>query len=123
MGEWTSENPFNPDVFGTYTYTADLIVPDAFNNTNNLKATQKINYLQETPAYNSKDRSMEWLDRGVIAMKSTDGIFISWRLLASEYGTDIAFNIYRNGTKINAAPSPIRRTMSTRTARKAIFTV
>ena len=104
VGEWTSENPFNPDVFGTYTYTADLVVTDAFNNTNNLKATQKINYLKETPAYNSKDRSMEWLDRGVIAMKSTDGIFISWRLLASEYGTDIAFNIYRNGTKINAEP-------------------
>lgn len=47
---------------------------------------------------------MEWLDRGVVALKSDDGIFVSWRLLASEYGEDISFNIFRNFEKINAQP-------------------
>ena len=105
VGEWTSDNPFNPDVFGTYTYTAELIVADAFSNINNVKATQTVNYLEETPAYNSVDRSMEWLDRGLVAVRAQEGgIFLSWRLLATEYGQDIAFHVYRNGAKITSEP-------------------
>ena len=112
VGEWTSENPFDPEVFGTYTYTADLIVTDAFNNINNVKATQSINYLAETPAYNSVDRSMEWLDRGLVAVRAEEGgIFLSWRLLASEYGQDIAFHVYRNGTKITSEPLTTKTNM------------
>ena len=48
-------------------------------------------------------RQMEYLDRGLVAAKADDGVFISWRL----FGTDpqnIAFNIYRDGTKINSTP-------------------
>lgn len=48
-------------------------------------------------------RQMEYLDRGVVAVKVSNGVFISWRM----FGTDpqnIAFNLYRNGTKINSAP-------------------
>lgn len=42
---------------------------------------------------------MEALDRGLVAVKSSDGIFLSWRLLGTEsYGT--SFNVYRNGVKI-----------------------
>lgn len=47
---------------------------------------------------------MEWLDRGVVALNNGSGMFISWRLLASEYGSNIAFNVYRNDVKINAQP-------------------
>lgn len=48
-------------------------------------------------------RQMESLDRGVVAVKTTDGVFLSWRLNADEwYGT--TYNVYRNGTKLNAAP-------------------
>ena len=47
---------------------------------------------------------MEWLDRGVVALNNGNGMFISWRLLASEYGSNIAFNVYRNDVKINAQP-------------------
>lgn len=51
-------------------------------------------------------RRMENLDRGLKAVKTTDGVYLSWRLLDSEdavYGSadsDISFDIYRDGNKI-----------------------
>ncbi len=49
-------------------------------------------------------RQMETLDRGLVAVgQATGGVFLSWRLM----GTDpvgMAFNLYRDGTKINDAP-------------------
>ncbi len=48
-------------------------------------------------------RKMEKLDRGLVAVQTNGGVFLSWRV----FGTDpkaVAFNIYRNGTKINASP-------------------
>ncbi len=48
-------------------------------------------------------RQMESLDRGLVAVKVTGGVFVSWRVL----GTDpagLAFNLYRGTTKINTAP-------------------
>ncbi len=42
---------------------------------------------------------MESLDRGLVAVKSGNSIFLSWRLLGTEnYAT--AFNVYRDGIKI-----------------------
>ena len=52
-------------------------------------------------------RQMEHLDRGVLAVKTTDKqVYIGWRLLATD-PDDISFNVYRNNEKINE--SPIRR--------------
>jgi rhamnogalacturonan endolyase len=54
-------------------------------------------------------RQMENLGRGVVAMrKSTDSVFISWRMLGTD-PTDIGFNLYRKtGTatpvKLNSTP-------------------
>jgi len=51
----------------------------------------------------SATRQMEYLDRGLIAVKVTSGVYLGWRFL----GTDSAatgFNIYRNNVKINATP-------------------
>ena len=48
-------------------------------------------------------RVTDKLDRGLIAMKVSDGIFISWRITAEEY-YDTEFNVYRDGTKLNAEP-------------------
>jgi rhamnogalacturonan endolyase len=48
-------------------------------------------------------RQMESLTRGVVAIKSEEGIFVSWRM----FGTDpdsIAFNVYRDGIKLNSTP-------------------
>lgn len=46
---------------------------------------------------------MEWLDRGVVAVKVNNGVFLSWRLLGTD-PRDVGFNIYRNGTLVNGSP-------------------
>ncbi|MBL7743551.1 MAG: hypothetical protein JNN00_08785, partial [Chitinophagaceae bacterium] len=49
-------------------------------------------------------RWMERLGRGVVAVRTgTNAVFISWRVLGTE-PDDIAFNIYRDGVKLNASP-------------------
>lgn len=44
-------------------------------------------------------RNMEMLDRGVVASKTSDGVFVSWRRLATE-PADTTFTLYRNNEKI-----------------------
>ena len=47
---------------------------------------------------------MEQLDRGVVAIRQTDGrVFVSWRTLRSDRKAE-PFNIYRNGLLLNATP-------------------
>ena len=48
-------------------------------------------------------RYSEKLDRGLTAFESGKGTYLSWRLLKSD-APDIAFDIYRDGKKINTAP-------------------
>lgn len=48
-------------------------------------------------------RKMENLDRGLVAVNSGGDVFLSWRMLGTE-NSNIGFNIYRNGTKINSSP-------------------
>lgn len=48
-------------------------------------------------------RQAELLDRGLVAVKTDAGVFLSWRLLGSE-SYDAGFNIYRNGRKLNRKP-------------------
>jgi len=54
----------------------------------------------------SLPRATEWLDRGVVAVPVNNGtgVLVQWRLLASEYGKGISFNLYRNGEILNDAP-------------------
>ncbi|KUN80879.1 hypothetical protein [Streptomyces griseoruber] len=54
-------------------------------------------------------RSVEDLDRGLVAVPAEDGrsTFLSWRLLGTEYarhGDAIAFDVYKNGRRLNRAP-------------------
>ena len=44
-------------------------------------------------------RQMEWLNRGLVAVKTTNGVFLSWRVLGTD-GNTIGFNLYRDGEKI-----------------------
>jgi rhamnogalacturonan endolyase len=54
-------------------------------------------FLSITPVI--AQRQMEYLDRGVAAVRNAEGkVFVSWRLLATEPG-DIAFNLYRSTGK------------------------
>ena len=45
----------------------------------------------------------EKLDRGVIAVKTSSGNFISWRSLTSD-DPSMTFDVYRDGTKVNTEP-------------------
>ncbi|WP_179086984.1 rhamnogalacturonan lyase [Paenibacillus odorifer] len=48
-------------------------------------------------------RQAEKLNRGLVAVKVSSGIFVSWRLLGTEE-LSVSFNLYRNGTKVNVTP-------------------
>lgn len=48
-------------------------------------------------------RQAEKLNRGLVAVKVSTGVFVSWRLLGTEE-LSVSFNLYRNGTKLNATP-------------------
>lgn len=48
-------------------------------------------------------RLMENLGRGLVAVKVEGGVFVSFRLLATE-PLDLEFNVYRGDTRLNAAP-------------------
>lgn len=48
-------------------------------------------------------RQAEKLSRGLVAVKVSGGVFVSWRLLGTEE-LSVSFNLYRNGTKVNSSP-------------------
>jgi rhamnogalacturonan endolyase len=100
--EWTAVNQaWSPGVSGVYQFRGALVVPEGLENGFERYATC---YVYNRLAPSNTARQTEWLDRGVVALKSNEGVFISWRLLADEYSQDVKFNLYRNGQKLNAAP-------------------
>lgn len=54
----------------------------------------------------SSPRQMEYLNRGLTAVKVSNGVFLSWRLSGTE-PLNTGFNIYRNSVKINASPHTV----------------
>jgi len=48
-------------------------------------------------------RQMEYLDRGVVAVKVSNGVFLSWRFLGTD-DLSTGFNIYRDDKLITATP-------------------
>ena len=124
VGEWTAIREFNAAEEGIYVYGANVVpvegkyqvLEDSLTPNENptdpseqradytYDVYYRIGYFKTGSNYNAYARSMENLDRGVYAVKSDDGVFISWRILATEYGEDISFDVYRNGIKINSSP-------------------
>ncbi|HET9569927.1 MAG TPA: rhamnogalacturonan lyase [Bacteroidales bacterium] len=51
----------------------------------------------------SATRQMEFLNRGLVAVKVSTGVYLSWRFLGTDSASTV-FNIYRNNIKINATP-------------------
>ena len=45
----------------------------------------------------------ETLDRGAIALKTEQGVFVSWRAFATDAKL-VSYDVYRDGTKVNAEP-------------------
>ncbi len=58
---------------------------------------------REHPASFNAPRQMEFLNRGLIAVKTSEGVFLSWRLFGTE-PIDTAFHVYRNGVRITSSP-------------------
>lgn len=52
---------------------------------------------------NATQRQMESLDRGVVAVKTSNGVYIGWRILATD-NPDVAFNVYCGTRKVNLIP-------------------
>ena len=48
-------------------------------------------------------RVTDKLDRGLVAIKSGTGVYLSWRVLGEEY-YDVTYNVYRDGQKLNDQP-------------------
>ena len=48
-------------------------------------------------------RIMENLDRGTLAIRVNNGIYVNWRLPATEW-EGVSYNLYRDGVKINEQP-------------------
>ena len=48
-------------------------------------------------------RRTDVLDRGLVAVKTSSGVYCSWRITGEEY-YDTKYNIYRDGIKLNSEP-------------------
>ena len=100
-----TEMKYDPAKQGVFTFTgciADAIVPEGLEP----KIFVENRYKNQTAFI---PRSAEKLDRGVVAVPISPvtgktGILVKWRLLGTEYGRGLTFNIYKNGTRINTTP-------------------
>lgn len=64
----------------------------------------RFNTLAIPDAVVNTPKQVEFLNRGVVALrKSANEVFISWRLLGND-PSNIAFNVYRDNVKINSTP-------------------
>ena len=69
-----------------------------YGNTVNLFAPPVADAVVNTP------KQVEYLTRGLVAVrKSSSQVYISWRMLGTD-DPNVAFNVYRDGVKLNAAP-------------------
>ncbi|NUP44593.1 MAG: rhamnogalacturonan lyase [Streptomyces sp.] len=56
-----------------------------------------------SPPATGQGRQVERLDRGVISVRSGSANLVSWRWLGTD-PDNVAFNVYRDGTKVNSSP-------------------
>ena len=56
-----------------------------------------------TCTFTMAQRNVDRLDRGLIAIPSGSGNFVSWKIFGEEY-YDTKYNLYRDGTKLNQEP-------------------
>lgn len=104
--EAAAELDYDPEKQGVFSYVGTLAnVPGVAVNRMEVQPKLFIENRHKEKA-TSEPISMEWLDRGVVAVpeNSGQGILVTWRLLASEYNKGLTFNVYRNGAKINPTP-------------------
>jgi hypothetical protein len=83
----------------------------------------RLNTLALPDAVVTTPKQMEFLNRGVVAVrKSSSQVFISWRLLGND-PAGITFNIYRDNVKLNTAPITTSTNFLDTTAVNGSYTV
>ncbi len=86
----------------TIAMVATVILGSALGGCSNEKAPKtEADILYESRPVSLKQ--MEELDRGFVAVKKENGMFLSWRFLGTD-DENIKFNVYKNGEKLNKKP-------------------
>ncbi|HEX3044260.1 MAG TPA: cellulose binding domain-containing protein, partial [Bacillota bacterium] len=67
-------------------------------------------------------RQMENLDRGVVAVKVSNGVFVSWRVLGTE-NSSVSYNLYRGSTKVNSSPLTVSNYLDSAGTTSSTYTV
>ena len=67
-------------------------------------------------------RVMDRLDRGLVAVKTTAGVYCSWRIQADEY-YDVKYKLYRDGTKVNSEPLNVSNFTDASGSQSSTYTV
>ncbi len=62
-----------------------------------------LSFMQAQPRYDMQHINREQLDRGVVAIRQGKQVVVSWRTLTSD-AVGQAFDVYRNGQKLNSQP-------------------
>lgn len=67
-------------------------------------------------------RTTDVLDRGLVAVSTSGGVFCSWRINAEEW-YDAAYNIYRDGTLLNQTPLKVSNFLDADGSAESKYTV
>ncbi|MFG6415525.1 rhamnogalacturonan lyase [Roseateles sp. DC23W] len=67
-------------------------------------------------------RVVEKLDRGVVALATPSGVFVSWRLLGNE-PAGVRFNVYRDGRQVTSEPQALTNLTDPKGSADSLYTV
>jgi rhamnogalacturonan endolyase len=70
----------------------------------------------------AQPRQVEKLDRGLVALKTGAGVFLSWRLLGTE-PAGVRFNVYRDGRRLNREPQALTNLVDAAGRADSLYTV
>ncbi|MCR5607337.1 MAG: rhamnogalacturonan lyase [Treponema sp.] len=85
------DNKWDAKKDGVYAFEGQIKTTNKFTNDLNKTVVQYV--YNRLPVPETSNRQTEWLDRGLVASHAEKGIFLSWRLLASEYNENITFDV------------------------------
>jgi len=78
--------------------------------------------LLSTTVAHAQPKQVEKLDRGVVALTTTSGVFVSWRLLGTE-PAGVRFNVYRDGKRISHEPQALTSLLDAQGRSDSLYTV
>lgn len=72
--------------------------------------------------YAQGQRFMETLDRGLTAVPTANGVFVSWRINGEEWENTL-YNLYRNGVRLNAEPLSVSNFLDLQGSAASSYTI